>query len=65
MIAAVESRTRPAEEGESRRGAAVAMPDGCGWKWSHRSAQSMVGFIEAAVAPGAMVVTEARPVTPA
>lgn len=60
VIAAVEVRQRPAKKGDkpTRRGGRYAgrlrleiVPD--------RSAASLTGFVEAAVAPGAMVITDA------
>lgn len=60
VVAAVEVRQRPAKRGDKpmRRGGRYAgrlrleiVPD--------RSAASLTGFVEAAVAPGAMVITDA------
>jgi transposase-like protein len=62
VIAAVEVRTRPAKKGDKpmRRGGRYAgrlrmevVPD--------RTAKSLVDFVEAAVAPSAMIVTDAAP----
>jgi transposase-like protein len=62
VIAAVEVRQRPAKKGDKpmKRGGRYAgrlRMEVVG----DRTAQSMVGFIEAAVAPGAMIVTDAAP----
>jgi len=62
VIAAVEVRTRPAKKGDKpmKRGGRYAgrlRMEVVG----DRTARSMVGFIEAAVAPGAMIVTDAAP----
>lgn len=62
VIAAVEVRTRPPKKGDkpTRRGGRYAgrlRMEVVG----DRTAKSLVGFIEAAVAPGAMVVTDAAP----
>jgi transposase-like protein len=62
VIAAVEVRTRPAKKGDKpeRRGGRYAgrlrlevVPD--------RTEKSLCGFVEAAVEPGAMVITDAAP----
>ena len=62
VIAAVEVRQRPAKKGDKpvKRGGRYAgrlRMEVVG----DRTAQSMVGFIEAAIAPGAMIVTDAAP----
>jgi len=62
VIAAVEVRTRPPKKGDkpTRRGGRYAgrlRMEVVG----DRTAKSLVGFIEAAVAPGTMVVTDAAP----
>lgn len=62
VIAAVEVRTRPPKKGDkpTRRGGRYAgrlRMEVIG----DRTAQSMVNFVEAAVAPGAMVVTDGAP----